>query len=76
MALKDLQENHRADPSDPADPLLGGGATAIYMRNNGATRNGGQSNILGDQDSAAGIMNGAALLGNRIIAGGVCATQR
>jgi hypothetical protein len=75
MAIKDLQQNHRADPSDPADPLLGGGATAIYMRNNGTSRNGGQSNILGNQESAAGVMNGAALLGNQIIAGGVCTTQ-
>lgn len=76
MAIKDLQKNHRADPSEPADPLLGGGATAIYMRNNGTRRNGGQSNILGNQQAAAGAMNGAALIGNQIIAGGICTTQK
>jgi hypothetical protein len=73
MAIQDLQRNHRTDPSDP---LLGGGATAVYMNNNRGTKNGGQSNILGNQEPAAAAMGGAGLIGNQIVQGGICAGQQ
>jgi len=59
--------------STPSDPGLGGGASPIYMQNNQATRNGGQNNILGNQEPAAAGMGGAALIGSQIVQGAQCA---
>jgi len=65
-------QNH---PSSPSDPLVGGGASAVYMNNINRRKDGGQSNILSNQENAASTVNGVALIVSQGIDGGLCAQQ-
>jgi hypothetical protein len=72
MGINDMAKHVQ---SAPTDPLVGGGAEPIYVQNNKATKNGGQSNILENQEPAAAGAAGAGVLLNQAVQGGICSGQ-
>jgi hypothetical protein len=66
--------NGMAFPS-PSGSSDGQGVTAIYLPNGGATKNGGQSNVLQNQELPVAATGAAMLVGGQIIQGAACANQ-